>query len=160
MGVSDAPVAERLEDYAPLALALGRDPQRRSKLRAALVEAAKRELFVDALAVREFEQFLEAAVAAAGRGEKLPIGWKPDGRTNPNALQRGLNSADSTATQSQRQKIEAAAQNSSKHSKTQREATSPIGLRTFSPFGVRAAIAAVQRGSGSQSAMATSISTG
>jgi protein O-GlcNAc transferase len=80
MGVSDAPVAERLEDYAPLALALGRDPQRRSKLRAALVEAAKRELFVDALAVREFEQFLEAAVAAAGRGEKLPIGWKPDGR--------------------------------------------------------------------------------
>jgi len=34
-------------------------------------------------------------------------------------------------------------------SKAQRQATSPIGLRTFSPFGVPAAIAAVRRGSGS-----------
>jgi hypothetical protein len=29
-------------------------------------------------AVREFESFLAAAVAAAGRGELLPQGWRPD----------------------------------------------------------------------------------
>ena len=78
MGVAEAPIAQRLEDYAPLALALGRDPQRRQSLRQILREAADRKLFADMQAVREFEAFLEAAVAAAGRGEKLPVGWKPD----------------------------------------------------------------------------------
>jgi len=33
---------------------------------------------LDMQAVREFEAFLEAAVAAAGKGEKLPKGWQPD----------------------------------------------------------------------------------
>ena len=33
MGVADAPVAQHLEDYAPLALALGRDTERRRALR-------------------------------------------------------------------------------------------------------------------------------
>ncbi|MFA7241736.1 MAG: tetratricopeptide repeat protein [Sulfuricellaceae bacterium] len=78
MGVNDAPIAPRLEDYAPLALALGRDPERRRSLRQSLREAADRELFADMQSVRELEIFLEAAVAAAGRGEKLPTGWKPD----------------------------------------------------------------------------------
>ena len=77
MGVTNAPVAPRLEDYANLALALGRDPQRRSILRQTLKQAAARELFSDTQAVRELESFLEAAVAAAARGEKLPTGWKP-----------------------------------------------------------------------------------
>jgi len=77
MGVADAPIAPRLEDYANLALALGRNPQRRNTLRQALQQAAARELFADAQAVREFEIFLEAALAAASRGEKLPSGWKP-----------------------------------------------------------------------------------
>lgn len=78
MDVADAPIALRLEDYAPLALALGRDPERRRALRQASLEAAERKLFMDMQAVREFENFLEAAVTAAGRGEKLPAGWKPD----------------------------------------------------------------------------------
>jgi len=78
MGVADAPIALRLEDYAPLALALGRDPERRRALRQTSREAAERELFEDVRAVREFEIFLEAAVDAAGRGEKLPVGWRPD----------------------------------------------------------------------------------
>lgn len=78
MGIADAPIALRLEDYAPLALALGRDPERSRALRQASREAADRELFEDMQAVREFEIFLEAAVAAAGCGEKLPAGWKPD----------------------------------------------------------------------------------
>lgn len=78
MGVADAPIAQRLEDYAPLALALGRDPARRQALREASLAAAGRELFCDMQAVREFEAFLEAAVEAAGSGQKLPAGWRPD----------------------------------------------------------------------------------
>lgn len=78
MGIADAPVAGCLEDYAPLALALGHDPDRRQALREASVDAAGRELYADIQAVREFEAFLEAAVAAAARGEKLPMGWRPD----------------------------------------------------------------------------------
>jgi predicted O-linked N-acetylglucosamine transferase (SPINDLY family) len=77
MGVADAPVVGRLDEYAPLAVALGRDPERRHALREASMEAAARELFADMRAVREFEAFIEAAVAAAGRGEKLPEGWRP-----------------------------------------------------------------------------------
>jgi len=78
MGIVDAPIALRLEDYAPLALALGRDPERRRALRQASREAANRELFADMQAVKEFEDFLVDAVAAAGRGEKLPTGWRPN----------------------------------------------------------------------------------
>ncbi|RAK59725.1 hypothetical protein DJ021_07865 [Phenylobacterium hankyongense] len=78
MGIADAPVAERLEDYAPLALALGRDPARRARLRTALRSAAQAELFNDLKAVRDFETFLSAAVAAAGRGERLASGWRAD----------------------------------------------------------------------------------
>jgi protein O-GlcNAc transferase len=81
MGVADAPIARHLEDYAPLALALGSDTERRRALRVASLAAAGRELFEDRQAVREFESFLEAAVAAAGRGELLPPGWRPDIRT-------------------------------------------------------------------------------
>ena len=76
LGVADAPVAARIEDYAPLALALGRDAERRNTLRRASIAAAGK-LFGDTGLVREFEAFLEAAVAAAGRGEKLPPGWRP-----------------------------------------------------------------------------------
>ncbi len=78
MGVADAPIARHLEDYAPLALALGRDAERRLALCAASLAAAGRELFEDRQAVREFESFLEHAVAAAGRGGLLPAGWHPD----------------------------------------------------------------------------------
>lgn len=78
MGVVDAPVAGNLEDYASLALALGRDTERRGALRAELLEAAGRDLFEDMRAVREFESFLNAAVVAATKGEKLPSGWRPD----------------------------------------------------------------------------------
>jgi protein O-GlcNAc transferase len=77
MGVTDAPVALHLKDYAPLALALGRDAERRRALRLASLKAAGRELFEDMQAVREFESFLESAVTAAGRGELLPAGWRP-----------------------------------------------------------------------------------
>ena len=75
MGLTDAPIALQLEDYAPLALALGRDAERRTRLRQSLAQGAK-ELFADFRAVREFEAFLTMAVTAAGRGEKLPSGWR------------------------------------------------------------------------------------
>ncbi|MFO1161962.1 MAG: tetratricopeptide repeat protein [Reyranellaceae bacterium] len=76
MRLADAPVAARLEDYAPLALALGSDPTRRAALRHA-ARAKAGELFADRKAVQQFESFLEAAVAAAGRKETLPLGWRP-----------------------------------------------------------------------------------
>jgi protein O-GlcNAc transferase len=76
MGLTDAPVADRLEDYAPLALAIGRDTERRRVLRKALLHNAG-ALIADGHAVRELEVFLDAAVDAAGRGEVLPKGWRP-----------------------------------------------------------------------------------
>lgn len=76
MGLADAPIAASVEDYAPLALALGRDPARRAALRSA-ARANAGALFADYQAVREFEAFLSAAVAAADRNEKLPPGWRP-----------------------------------------------------------------------------------
>jgi protein O-GlcNAc transferase len=65
MEILNAPVATRLEDYAPLALALGRDPARRQALRESSLVAASQYLFEDIQAVREFESFLEDTVAAA-----------------------------------------------------------------------------------------------
>ena len=76
MRLADAPIVERLEHYAPMALALGRDPVRRGMLRQASLRAAG-ELFADMRAVREFEAFLIAAVEATGHGDKLPMGWQP-----------------------------------------------------------------------------------
>lgn len=78
MGVVGGPIAPRLEDYAQLALSLARDTDRRQALRNASREAARRELFEDMQAVREFEIFLEASVAAAGQGRKLEQYWRPD----------------------------------------------------------------------------------
>ncbi len=83
MGLADAPVAARPEDYASVALAWGRDPDRCRAFRRAAQEAAGRELLADTRAVREFEAFLEAAVASVARGEKLPAGWRPDARSAP-----------------------------------------------------------------------------
>ncbi|MEQ1527085.1 MAG: hypothetical protein ABL911_10110, partial [Gallionella sp.] len=80
MKIADAPIAQRLEEYAPLALALGRDPVRRQGLREASLEAASQCLFEDMQAVREFESFLEDAVVAAGHGEKLVENWSPSTR--------------------------------------------------------------------------------
>ena len=75
MAVPDPPVVQDIEDYAAMALALGRDPARRRAIRELSIDAARRDLYEDMGAVREFENFLAAAVAAAGRGEKLPPGW-------------------------------------------------------------------------------------
>lgn len=78
MGLADAPVVERIEDYAPLALALARDPDRRAAFRQAARASADRDLFTDLRGVRDFEAFLTAAVAANRRGTCLPSGWSPD----------------------------------------------------------------------------------
>lgn len=81
MGLTEPLIAANLKDYARLALDLGRDPERRRSFRREAREAAKQELFSDTRFVREFEAFLEAAAAAAGRREKLPAGWHPDPAT-------------------------------------------------------------------------------
>lgn len=77
MDVKDAPVAATPAEYAPLAISLGKNPERRQLLREELLNKAALNLFADMTAIREFEEFLEASVEAAGRGEKLPVGWRP-----------------------------------------------------------------------------------
>ncbi len=77
MGVDDPPVAPTPGDYAAIAVALGRDPARRERLRAELIEKGRAQLYADSGAAREFEAFLEAAVAAAA-DTRLPSGWSPD----------------------------------------------------------------------------------
>lgn len=76
LDVADAPVVGKLEEYAPLAVALASDMDRRQRLHGELMEKSA-GLFMDSMAVREFESFAIAAVQAAKRGEKLPAGWKP-----------------------------------------------------------------------------------
>jgi protein O-GlcNAc transferase len=77
MKVVDAPIADRMEDYATLVLALGRDPLCRNALSEVLLDAAGRELFCDMYAVREFEFFIEDAIKVAGSGTKLSVDWSP-----------------------------------------------------------------------------------
>jgi protein O-GlcNAc transferase len=76
MELADAPIASSIEEYAALALALGGDPSRRHALRVASLESASRDLFEDMQAVREFENFLQAAVEIAGQGSVLSD-WQP-----------------------------------------------------------------------------------
>ncbi len=77
MGIEDAPVISRVEDYVPMVLTLGRDPARRHALREASRCAADEALFSDMRVVRELETFFEAAVEAESNGKKLPTGWMP-----------------------------------------------------------------------------------
>jgi predicted O-linked N-acetylglucosamine transferase (SPINDLY family) len=85
LGIDDAPIAQRIADYAPLALALGKDIARRTALRDSLHGALHgalhgngKSLFEDHQVIREFEIFFDAALAAATHGERLPAGWRPD----------------------------------------------------------------------------------
>lgn len=79
MQVAHPPVAGRLADYAEIALALGRDAAARARMKAELFAKARQELYEDMAAVKEFEEFLVAAVTAAARGEHVPAGWRPTG---------------------------------------------------------------------------------
>ena len=76
MGVAHPPIAATLGDYAPLALALGRDPARREAVRRASLAAAD-ALFADRQVAGDFEAFAVAALAAAARGDRLAAGWQP-----------------------------------------------------------------------------------
>lgn len=78
MEIERPPVAERLEDYAGVALQLGRDPALRARLRAELTAKARTKLYSDKGAVQAVEAFLAASVAAADAGQKLPSGWRPE----------------------------------------------------------------------------------
>ncbi|MBF0179588.1 MAG: tetratricopeptide repeat protein [Magnetococcales bacterium] len=76
MGVADPPVAASQEGYVALVLALLRDAPRRQALGRACRENAHK-LYADQRVVRELEAFLEAALQAAARRERLPEGWRP-----------------------------------------------------------------------------------
>ena len=77
MGITDAPIAERLTDYANLAVELGNDDEKRSHLKERLQNAAKEHLFSDISIVQEVEKFFLAAIDVADKGEKLKTGWIP-----------------------------------------------------------------------------------
>jgi predicted O-linked N-acetylglucosamine transferase (SPINDLY family) len=77
MGIADAPIVDHIEDYAPLAVALGRDTGRRKHLQSSSLAAAGQHLFEDRQAVRELESFLIDAVAAAAQHDRLPEYWFP-----------------------------------------------------------------------------------
>ena len=77
MEIADAPLVERLEDYAATAVAWGRDPERRDRLRRVSKAAAREKLFNDTHVVREFEEFFLGAVQARRDNELLPKGWAP-----------------------------------------------------------------------------------
>jgi protein O-GlcNAc transferase len=74
LGIEDAPVAAELDEYAPLAVAIGTDQARRSRLNRQLLSKAG-TLYADRLALRELESFLQAAVAAADQGTRL-VNWR------------------------------------------------------------------------------------
>lgn len=75
MGVRDAPVAASIDDYAPIAVKYGMDPELRDRTRRAYLEASSEFLFSDRAVVHEYEEFFTAAVRAASAGEILPKGW-------------------------------------------------------------------------------------
>jgi predicted O-linked N-acetylglucosamine transferase (SPINDLY family) len=70
LGITDAPIAATLDDYAPLAVSFATDRDRCDTLKQQLI-AKSSALYQDELAVRELEAFFEQAVAASRRGEKL-----------------------------------------------------------------------------------------
>ncbi|MBF0294060.1 MAG: tetratricopeptide repeat protein [Magnetococcales bacterium] len=76
MEIAAPPVAKELADYAPLALAFAHDEARRLAFTQE-VAGKRASLFDDRSVVREFASFLQAAVAAAGAGTRLPEGWRP-----------------------------------------------------------------------------------
>lgn len=75
MGIPNPPIVEKLEDYASMALEIGRNSQRRENLRQAFLQQSNK-LFLDMTAVREFESFLVAAVDAAEQKGKVVAGWR------------------------------------------------------------------------------------
>lgn len=78
LGVSNPPIVHNRAEYAEFAVGLAHDRERVDALRNDLRNAAKDKLFTDLQAIREFEQFVQAAVEAARSGGKLPRGWMPD----------------------------------------------------------------------------------
>lgn len=72
-----APVVDKLEDYAPMAVKLGKDPALCRSIREHSAQAARQRLYNDLQAVRQLETFFVEAVKAAEQGELLPSSWSP-----------------------------------------------------------------------------------
>jgi len=76
MGLAEtAPIANKIDEYASLAVQWANDPTRRQAFRLRAL-AAREKLLYNQQAVRELEDFVLAALEAAARGEKLPTGWR------------------------------------------------------------------------------------
>ena len=91
MRIEDAPIVDRIEDYAPLAVTLGKDCDRRQELIRSSLRGTK-NLFSDIMAVRQFEDFLEAAVTSASQGRLLPQTWAPQQENEKNNLKSAVDS--------------------------------------------------------------------
>ncbi|WP_167632445.1 tetratricopeptide repeat protein [Mariprofundus ferrooxydans] len=79
MGVQNAPIVSKIDEYAALAVDLGMNPDKRDDIRQEILNAVDGCLHSDLQVVREFEEFFVAAIDAADKGEKLPMGWMPSG---------------------------------------------------------------------------------
>lgn len=77
MGVSNAPIANSIGEYASVALRFGKDPTLREVARREFLEASANRLFSDRGVIHEYEEFFLAAVRAAGSRETLTNGWMP-----------------------------------------------------------------------------------
>jgi protein O-GlcNAc transferase len=76
MEIADAPVVERIEDYARMAVSLGFHAVWRENLRQRTQVAAREKLFSDLSVVRDFEAFLDSAVRARETGGLLAENWR------------------------------------------------------------------------------------
>ncbi len=75
MGLIDAPVASKLDDYAALAVEWASDSKRCEHHRQIVTDRAMQCFFDNRAPIREFELFLRSALDAAGQGRRLPRGW-------------------------------------------------------------------------------------
>jgi len=83
--IKDPPIAAQISNYAPLAVELGKNFDKRMHFKDQLLNAVGGSLYSDYEAVREFEEFFLSAIDAADKGEKLPVGWAPS------SMNRSLN---------------------------------------------------------------------
>ena len=80
MGLVNGPIVATLDDYAPLAIELATNHERRQEVRDEIGGATETNLFRDTAAIRSFESFFEAALIARDQGRILPEGWMPENK--------------------------------------------------------------------------------
>lgn len=76
MKIKNAPIANDLKDYAPMAVELGKSDEWRHDLKQQISKASDANLYSDTIFLKEFEKFLLAAVDATDKGVLIEAGWE------------------------------------------------------------------------------------